>query len=109
MKISYPNKLYNSLLQVGFMKDIIDLPDDTIEKIYIRIGRNVKKIRMEKGISQLKLAQAIGHKSLSIVSLAEIYYNKQHFNIEHLVKIAYVLDVDLCDFFRDFNEGIEYN
>jgi len=99
MKISYPNKLYNSLLQVGFMKDIIDLPDDTIEKIYIKIGQNVKKIRMEKGLTQLKLAQAIGHKSLSIVSLAEIYHNKQHFNIEHLVKIAYILEVDICEFF----------
>lgn len=81
------------------MHDSIDLPDDYIDKIYIEIGENVKKIRMEKGISQLKLAQAIGHKSLSIVSLAEIYHNKQHFNIEHLVKIAYVLDVNICDFF----------
>nr|WP_041667271.1 helix-turn-helix transcriptional regulator [Sulfuricurvum kujiense] len=85
------------------MHDIIDLPDDYIDKIYIEIGENVKKIRMEKGISQLKLAQAIGHKSLSIVSLAEIYHNKQHFNIEHLVKIAYVLDVNICNFFPHHN------
>ncbi len=83
------------------MHDIIDLPDDYIDKTYIKIGANVKKIRMKKGLSQLKLAQAIGHKSLSIVSLAEIYYNKQHFNIEHLVKIAYVLDVDICEFFAN--------
>ncbi len=81
------------------MKDILDLADDTIDRIYIEIGQNVKRIRMEKGMSQLKLAQAIGHKSLSIVSLAEIYYKKQHFNIEHLVKIAYVLEVDVCEFF----------
>lgn len=81
------------------MDDIIDLPDDYIDQIYIEIGENVKRIRMEKGISQLKLAQAIGHKSLSIVSLAEIYHNKQHFNIEHLVKIAYILEVNICDFF----------
>jgi len=81
------------------MDDIIDLPDDYIDQTYIEIGKNVKRIRMEKGFSQLKLAQAIGHKSLSIVSLAEIYYNKQHFNIEHLVKIAYVLEVNICDFF----------
>ena len=81
------------------MDDIIDLPDDYIDQTYIEIGKNVKRIRMEKGFSQLKLAQAIGHKSLSIISLAEIYYNKQHFNIEHLVKIAYVLEVNICDFF----------
>ncbi|MDD2358005.1 MAG: helix-turn-helix transcriptional regulator [Thiovulaceae bacterium] len=82
------------------MKDIQTLPDNYIDNIYQEIGKNVKKIRMEKGCSQLKLAQAIGHKSLSIVSLAEIYHNKQHFNIEHLVKIAYVLEVDICDFFH---------
>ena len=83
------------------MKDILDVSDDFIEKKYIKIGKNVKKIRMQKGISQLKLAQLIGHKSLSIVSLAEIYHNKQHFNIEHLVKIAYVLEVDICEFFKE--------
>jgi len=86
------------------MNEIVDFSDDFIDNLYIEIGKNVKKIRTEKGFSQLKLAQSIGHKSLSIVSLAEIYYNKQHFNIEHLVKIAYVLEVDICEFFpkQDF-------
>lgn len=81
------------------MQDMVDFPDDIVDKTYIEIGKNVKRIRMEKGLSQLQLAQSIGHKSLSIVSLAEIYHNKQHFNIEHLLKIAFVLDVNICDFF----------
>lgn len=84
------------------MQDIVDFPDDMVDKTYIEIGKNVKRIRMEKGLSQLQLAQSIGHKSLSIVSLAEIYHNKQHFNIEHLLKIAYVLDVNICDFFPKY-------
>ncbi|MEK6659837.1 MAG: helix-turn-helix transcriptional regulator, partial [Campylobacterota bacterium] len=93
---------YNKLVQ---MKDILNLSEDYIDEMYREIGKNVKKIRMEKGVSQLKLAQAIGHKSVSIVSLAEICHNKQHFNIEHLVKIAYVLDVDICEFFpKNFYE-----
>ncbi|WP_428739760.1 helix-turn-helix domain-containing protein [Sulfurimonas sp.] len=83
------------------MKDIETLPDNYIDKMYINIGNKVKKIRTEKGLSQLKLAEAIGHKSVSIISLAEIYHNKQHFNIEHLVKIAYVLEVDVCEFFNE--------
>lgn len=57
------------------MQDIVDFPDDMVDKTYIEIGKNVKRIRMEKGLSQLQLAQSIGHKSLSIVSLAEIYHN----------------------------------
>ncbi|WP_373033325.1 helix-turn-helix domain-containing protein [Sulfurovum sp.] len=82
------------------MKEISNLPDDFMDQTYIKIGRNVKRIREERGISQLKLAQGIGHKSVSIISLAEIYHNKQHFNIEHLMKIAYILDVDVCEFFK---------
>lgn len=79
------------------MKDILDLPDNYMDVVYGEIGNNVKQFRMKKGISQLKLAQLIGHKSVSIISLAEICHNKHHFNIEHLAKIAYVLEIDICE------------
>jgi ribosome-binding protein aMBF1 (putative translation factor) len=79
------------------MRDFLDLPDNYMDTVYAQVGKNVKKARMEKGISQLKLAEMIGHKSVSIVSLAEIYHNKHHFNIEHLVKIAFVLDINVCE------------
>jgi transcriptional regulator with XRE-family HTH domain len=72
-----------------------------MDQVYVQIGKNVKRIREEKSVTQLKLAQAIGHKPVTIISLAEIYHNKQHFNIEHLIKIAHVLDVDVCEFFED--------
>jgi len=81
------------------MRDIEQLSDEYIENIHIQIGKNVKKIREKKGLTQLQLAQAIGHKSVTIISRAEICYKGQHFNIEHLSKIAYVLEVDICDFF----------
>lgn len=86
------------------MQNSVDFPEDIVDKTYIEIGQNVKRIRMEKGFTQLQLAQSIGHKSLSIISLAEIYHNKQHFNIEHLVKIAYVLGVNICEFFPQKND-----
>jgi len=35
--------------------------------------------------------------------MAEICTNGKHFNIEHLVKIADVLEVDVCDFFKGVN------
>lgn len=90
------------------MKDILDLPDHFIDQFHIEIGKKVKKARTKKGLSQLKLAELIGHKSVSIISLAEIYHNKQHFNIEHLVKIAFVLEIDICELlpsllYRDCN------
>ena len=67
-----------------------------LENFYKAIGKNVAKYRQAKGISQLELAQGIGHKSTTIISLAEISNNK-HFNLEHLFKIAKYLDVDICD------------
>lgn len=83
------------------MKDIEDLGFDFSEKLHKKIGKNVQRTRKEKKISQLKLAYALGYKSVSPISSAEIYYNKIHFNIEHLYKIAYVLDVPICTFFED--------
>ena len=67
------------------------------------VGKNVKKLREEKGLTQLELSHLIGHKSVSIVSLAEIYHKKQHFNISHLAKIAKVLDINICKFFEGIN------
>ena len=73
---------------------------ENIDKVYKIIGKNVKKLRNEKGLSQLDLAHLIGHKSVSIISLAEIYHKKQHFNIAHLIKISKVLNVEICEFFQ---------
>lgn len=68
--------------------------------IYKQIGKNVKSIRKSKDVSQLSLALAIGHKAVGTVSMAELGINNKHFNIEHLVKIADVLEVDICEFFK---------
>lgn len=77
------------------------ITDDKMIEIYKSIGANVKRIRSEKNISQLALSLAIGHKAVGTISMAEIYHNNKHFNIEHLAKIANVLDVNICDFFKN--------
>lgn len=82
------------------MKDCDTLDDKYIDNLHIKIGKNIQKIRKQKNISQLKLSYAMGYKSVSTISCAEIYHNKIHFNIEHLAKIAYILEVDICEFFK---------
>lgn len=67
-----------------------------LDTFYKDIGKNVKKYRIEKNISQLELAISIGHKSTSFFSKCENYNNKEHFNLEHLYLIADVLEIDLC-------------
>ncbi len=81
------------------MKDTTITNDDMLN-IYKKIGSNVKEIRKSKNVSQLKLALAIGHKAVGTVSMAELCINNKHFNIEHLLKIADVLEVDVEDFFK---------
>ncbi|WP_313956399.1 helix-turn-helix domain-containing protein [Aliarcobacter cryaerophilus] len=78
-----------------------EISKDDIYKIYKTIGKNVKKIRESKGVSQLNLAIAIGHKSVGVISNCELCLQNKHFNIEHLIKISDVLDVDIKDFFND--------
>ena len=76
------------------------MEDFEVEEKYQQIGKNVAKIRKEKGLSQLELSLKIGHKSVSIIASAERFYKKKHFNIEHLLKIAHVLDVEICKFLK---------
>ena len=86
------------------MKYIDDMSDTYINDFHKTIGLNVKRLRKEKDLSQLDLAHKIGHKSVSIISCAEINHNNNHFNIEHLLKIAYVLEVDIYEFFKEIKE-----
>ncbi|WFE68109.1 helix-turn-helix transcriptional regulator [Thiomicrospira sp. R3] len=80
-----------------------------IQEIYLRVGSNVKKYRKERGYSQVALAHAMGHESVGVVSTAEIWIRGKHFNIEHLAKIAQILDIDICLLFEDVNAVCQRN
>ena len=85
----------------------MDLTQNQIDEIYIQIGKNVKKIREAKGFSQLELALNLEYKSVSVISLGEIYKNKKHFNIIQLAKISKVLNVSILEFFEGVDEIIK--
>jgi len=79
------------------LKNADELPSEAIDNFYKQIGMNVKKYRELKSYTQLQLSQALGHKSVGLVSQAELYLKKQHFNLEHLYKIAYILECDITE------------
>jgi len=83
------------------LRTVENLDNYSIEKFHYTVGKNVKRLRERKGYSQLALSQALGHKSVGLISQAEIYYKQQHFNLEHLVKIAYILECTVEDFFQE--------
>jgi transcriptional regulator with XRE-family HTH domain len=78
----------------------LDFTDEEIADFYKLIGKNVKRLRKEKGVTQLELGLNIGQSGAGTISVAEIYQNKKHFNIEHVYKISKVLDIDICEFFK---------
>ena len=77
------------------LKLVEDIPENAIDDFYKQIGSNVKKFRENKGLTQLQLSQALGFKSVGLVSQAELYLKKQHFNLKHLYNIAYILECDI--------------
>ena len=68
----------------------------SMEEVYKNIGKNVANARKQANISQLELSLRMGYKSVSVVSSAEVFYKKKHFNLEHLVKISEILEIDIC-------------
>lgn len=78
----------------------IEFSDLEIKLHYQTIGRKVQALRREKGLSQLELSYLIGFKSTSLIAGAEARYGKVKFSIEHLYKIAKVLQVKVKDFFE---------
>lgn len=78
----------------------IDFDISELESFQQSIGRNVARMRQEKGLSQLDLSHLIGHQSVSLVAGAEAGFRKVRFNTEHLYKISRVLNIDICEFFK---------
>lgn len=77
-----------------------DVSSEEIEEIYKRITINIKNIRMSKNISQEKMALAMGFTTATFYTNAENLKRGKHFNLEHIIKIAKILDVDIEYFFK---------
>ncbi len=78
----------------------IDFTDEMLSSFYACISKNVIRIRKEKKVSQLKLANAIGHQNATFLGKAELLAEDKHFNLEHLYKISEILEVDINEFFK---------
>ena len=78
-----------------------------LELFYKKIGENIKNIRIEKGFSQLKLANAMGYDSVGHIAKAEIYKYGKKFNLEHLFKICLILKVSIIEVFEGTDEFLE--
>jgi len=82
------------------LKNIEDISEEEIENFYKNIGKNVKRMREVRGMTQLELSLAMNLKSSGLISQGELYHKKQHFNLKHLYQIAYILECDIGELFK---------
>lgn len=81
--------------------DLFEFTEEEFFEFHQRVASNVKRYRQEKEITQLDLAIEMGMKNSSFISNVE---NPKlpihHYSIEHLYKIASILEVDMCEFLK---------
>ena len=81
------------------MQIYAELSEEDIEDIYKRVSQNIKSIRTSKNISQQEIALAMGFTTPTFYTNAENLKRDKHFNLEHLIRIASYLNVDIKELF----------
>lgn len=67
--------------------------------IYVVVGKNIKRIRKLKGLTQVQLADLIGYNEGTIANIENDSY--QTFSLEFVYVISKKLNVPICEFFKD--------
>lgn len=70
--------------------------------IYVIVGKNIRRIRKEKGLTQVQLADLIGYNEGTISNIENTSY--QTFSLEFLYVMSKKLNVPMCDFFVEDNK-----
>lgn len=73
--------------------EFYEFSEEELDAFYRKIGENVKKFRLRRGVTQLELALAIDHNSAGHIAKSELYKYGKHFNLEQLFKIAKLLNI----------------
>lgn len=66
--------------------------------IYVIIGKNLKRIRKEKGLTQIQLADIIHYSEETIANIENNSF--QTFSIEFLYVISKKLNISILEFFK---------
>ena len=67
--------------------------------IYVIVGKNIKRIRKEKNLTQVQLADLIGYNEGTIANIENSSY--QTFSLEFVYIISKKLNISMCEFFKE--------
>lgn len=83
---------------------MLNLPEIVSEaqvvEFFETISYNVKRLRRERGLSQLEVALSIGQKAVGFYASIENYRHGKHFNLLHLFKLSVLFEVEMSEFFK---------
>ena len=60
---------------------------------YVKIGKNIKKYRLERNLSQEKLAEFLGVNSKFIGHVERV---ERYISLRKLIHLSFVLNIPLC-------------
>lgn len=64
---------------------------------YDALTEHIKQLRKERDISQLKMANILGHNSTSFIARIELRQNNANYNLSHLILLAKEWNLELSD------------
>mgnify|MGYP004574350067 CR=1 FL=1 len=79
----------------------MEIKKDDNKYIYVIVGKNIKRIRKEKGLTQVQLADLIQYNEGTIANIENSSY--QTFSLEFLYVISKKLNVSMCEFFKNID------
>jgi len=85
------------------MRDLSIVSEENLSNFYKIVSHNVQRLRKEKKKPQLDLVLEMGLKSTSFYSKCENSKDNHHFNLEHIYKIAVILNVEIQELFQGIN------
>lgn len=66
-----------------------------VKAYYDALTEHIKHLRKQRNISQLKLANILGHNSTSFIARIELRQNNANYNLAHLVMLAKEWGIDI--------------
>ena len=70
------------------------------KEVYQKLGQNIKKYRLEKGLSQESLSELLGVNSKFIGHVERV---ERFISLKKLIQLTKILDIKLSEIF-DFND-----
>lgn len=77
----------------------LEIKKEDNKYIYVIVGKNIRRIRKEKGLTQVQLADLIGYNEGTIANIENDSF--QTCSLEFLYVISKVLDIPMAEFFKD--------